>query len=260
MFIFGRHATFLRTSEKPPDEGGGGGAPEGEVLTEAQITQVGQIVQRTVNSAVTSQLTRVLPKALEEATKGLQDSIQEAIKKALPSEPPGGKHGEKDKDTNPLQKQVEALANDLENEKKARLEAENARIQAQRERQMDLGMNQFRAAISEKVKPELLDAAVELFGPKVLTLDDDGNVTLTVSRAPYKGAPLEKVQTTIDDGVEDFLKLESVKAFLPAPGGAQGKKPPIQPRIPVLRGGNGAGSDLPSDEEMAQHLAARGLI
>lgn len=249
-------AAILRNQDNPPDDntGAGDGA---KVLTEEEVGRI-------VNAAVTSQLNRAIPKALGDALGklDLKGQIAEAVKELVPQLAPpqkgdgsGGGDGKGHQVSEveaKLQKQLEAIATELEKEKKARQDAEQARIEAENQRKRDAALTAFRSGVAAKIKPELQDVFVEHFGSRRLKLAEDGTPLLTVRRAPYKGAPEEDMDLPLEEALPIFLASKEVQPFLPAPGGQQGadgrgNQRRVAPRVP----GNGASDTEKADAALA---------
>jgi hypothetical protein len=205
-------------------------AGEGEAGGNGPKTLTEEDVGRIVNAAVTSQLKRALPTAISEAIGAINfgEQIEGAVKKLIPQPPAdngdgkGGKGQPTSDIESKLQKQLETIATELENEKKARQAAEQAREEAETQRKRDAALSAFRSGVAPKVKPELQDVFVEHFGSRRLKIDKDGNPLLTVRRAPYKGAPEEDADLPLGEALPLFLASKDVQPFLPAPGGQQG--------------------------------------
>lgn len=263
MFIQ-RGSAILRAPEG--DNSGGGGAA---TFTEEQQAAIGQIV----NSAVTSQLKRSLGPGIGEALKGVKwgEVLAEPFKALLeqnpgsgsgggsgdddPSKGGKGKGGDKGADS-ALQQQVQKLATDLENERKARAAAEEATRATEAKRLLDSATTAFRNGLQPNLRPELLDVAVGHFG-SALKVSADGAPLLSVRKAPFKGAPEEDVDVPLAEGLQLLLTSEPMKPFLPPPGGDGSSR----------RGGapSGTGGGAPSlqskdpNERVAARLAALGL-
>jgi hypothetical protein len=214
----GRGAQLREEAGENGAEGGGGGAAQ-KALTEEAVGAI-------VNSAVTSQMRRMLGPAIAEAIGGLK--LEDRIAALIPKQPQGGDSGQGDEgapgtrgqiSTKELQKQLTTLQEKLELEQKARAAAEQQRTEIEQKSRNDSARNAFRGHLAPKVKPDVLDVVVDYFSQRFLRLDAAGNPTLTVKRAPYKGAPLTDEDLPLAEAIPFFLESEHIKPFLPAPGG-----------------------------------------
>ena len=235
----GRGALLREEAGDNGADGGGGAATK--PLNEEDVGKI-------VNSAVTSQLKRMLAPSITEALAGLK--LDEKIASLIPKTAPpgdsskgdgdaGGTHGQIS--TKALQQQLSALQEKLENEQKARAAAEQQRTEIELRSRTDSAKNAFRGHLAPKVKPDVLDVVVEHFSQRFLKLDASGNPTLTVKRAPYKGAPLTDEDLPLAEAIPFFLESEHLKPFLPAPGGdlENGRNGPRQrQRVGTSQGGD----------------------
>lgn len=244
MSILKRGSAILRAPEGDPN---GGGTPP-PLFSDEQQQAIGQIV----NAAVTSQLKRNLGPGIAEALKATKwEEILAPTITALAGTQPGATGGSEEEEQKPKGKkgsdafeaQIQKLATELENERKARQAAEQARLDAEQKRLMDGATTQFRNALQPKLRPELLDVAVGHFG-RDLKLGDDGSPLIRVKRAPYKGAPEEDADVPLSEGLSYLLGSEQIKPFLPAPGG--GGTEPKRGGAPS-RQSAGGGSSTASD-------------
>jgi len=263
------HQIALLEENKDP-AGGGGTAP---LFSEEQQAAIGQIV----NSAVTSQLKRSLPNAIGEAFKSvnwadtlkLDEVLDGKFSKLLEDMPDdaepdagGGKSkGKKPAPDDAVARQLKELADKLENSEKARAEEARMRQEAETARSMDRATGELRNLLQPAVRGELLDLLVrDLSGQKRIKLSENGSATLTVKRAPYKGAPEQDEDLPLGEAVPLWLGSEDAKVFLPAPGTTQTTTPPKGARAPA-RPGTTAQSQLPSDPAARtyQQLQEQGL-
>ncbi len=232
-------------------DGGGSGGGEGgdppKTLTDEQEQQVGRIV----NAAITSQLKRFdVEGKIKEAIEGLdlESKIKSALEGVVPKPGEGGPDKDKKKDVPPeIQAQLQKLADDLETEKAARKSAEEQRVKAEQDARFNEARSVLRNLLAPKVRPELLDVLVDKLAKLDgrLKVDEDGNATLAVKKAPFKGAAEEDVDLPIDDGVKSLLGSKEIHPFLPAPGGQQGGGGPGKgPGNRVPSSGGGGGDDL----------------
>lgn len=192
-----------------------------------------QKIAATVNAAVTSHLKRTLDKAIAAALEPTLKTINEKLT-APPPPPPdeeGGKKGKKaeDPETAALRKEIEALKD------RARLSDEKAAAVEKKARE-DSAYAALLQALDGKVKPEFREfVAKSLFhADKRVHFDEQGNPLFKSSKVPYAGAEPEDVDLPLKAGVEDWIKSESAKPFLPAPSPGAGadklpKKSAFQP-------------------------------
>ena len=259
MFIR-RGSAILRSPDPDPAAGGGGGG--GEALTEAQTKAIGAIV----NSAVTTHLSRIdfgakvteslgkveWAKVLTEPLKTLIPQTDSGSGGGGDDDPSKGKGGGKGKGGDPaLEQQLQKLATDLENERKARTLAEQATKDAETKRQLDRANAEVRNALQPKLRDDLLSVAVGHFG-KSLKLDDKGNALLSVKKAPYKGAPEEDMDVPLAEGLPILLASVDMKPFLPPPGGGADPR-----RGGTPSAGGGRGAPALDSKDPADRVAAR---
>jgi hypothetical protein len=102
-------------------------------------------------------------------------------------------------------------------EKAARVAIENQRIQ-------DGARGALRGALADLVNPLYLDDAMTRLDviEKRLKTDDKGNPILTVKRAPYKGAPEEDVELSLDEAIPLLVQSKDMARYLLPPGGQGG--------------------------------------
>lgn len=262
MFIQ-RGSAILRAPEPDPAAGTGGG---GEALTEVQQAAIGKIV----NSAITSHLGRIdFGAKVAEGLKTVKWSevLAEPMKALLEQTPgsgtggggdddpskAGGKAGKVSKDP-AVEQQLKSLAEKLEASEKKAAAADQARAEAEQKRLLDGATTSFRNGLQSKLRPELLDVAVGHFGVG-LKVDEKGNALYRVKKAPYKGAPEEDMDLPLVEALPILLANESMKPFLPAPGGDA-----------LRKGGNPGGGPgaTPADpknplDRVAARLASMGI-
>lgn len=243
---------------KAADDGSDGGGGDAPPFTEAQLAVIGQ----TVNAAITSHNKR--QRSLAEQVKEIDWGTMlkphfDAYVAALPDD--GGSGGGDDDDaggkgkggkgrqsgTDPaVAKQLQDLASKLEASEKRTKDAEEARAAAETQRAMDRATGELRNLLQPKVRPELLDIVVrDMSAQRTLKLGENGAATLTVKRAPYKGAPEQDDDLPLSEAVPLWLASDGAKVFLPAPGTNQ-TPPPKGGRGPQHTP-NGGGGELPTD-------------
>lgn len=252
------------------DPASGGGFSAGG-FSEEQQAAIGSIV----NSAITNHLKRSLGPQIAEALKAtkwdemLGPSVTGLIDKYLEdlpdpdaapeddqADPKSGKRPGKRGADSAVEQQLQKLATDLENERKARSAAEQATKEAEQKRLMESANTAFRNALQPKLRADLLDVAVGHFG-HALKVAEDGSPLLRVKRAPYKGAPEVDDDVALAEALPILLASESMKPFLPAPGADGTPRKGGSPSV----GGSGAtalDSKDPADR-VAARLAAMGI-
>lgn len=238
--MFGQRygSAILRAPEGDP--AGGGGSGEGgepvKPFTDEQLTAIGQVV----NAATTSQLKRMLGPSIAEGLKGMNwgELLTPEITKLVPppsngsgggdDDPAGGKGGKGKSGNSELERRVQELASQLETEKKQRQAADEARQKAEQDRRVDAAKIKLRNALQDKVAPGALEHAVDRLTivQNRLKVDENGNVTFRVKRAPYKGAPDEETDVSLEEAIPAVLAEEDMKIFVAAPkGNSDGRSP-----------------------------------
>lgn len=231
MSILRYGSAILRSPEGDPASGGGGGDDEAPAFTDAQLKAIAQVV----NSAVTSHGKR--QPTLAEQLKGVNwgellapefakltsaTSSDGADADDEDSAPPAKKPKKSDSD-----KRIEALMAEIAEEKKARLDAEERRLKAEQDRRVDAAKIKLRTALQGKLAPGALEHAIDRLTvvQNRLKVDENGNATFKVRRAPYKGLPEEDAELSMDEALPLILAEEDMKIYLPAPSGGGGKNP-----------------------------------
>lgn len=200
-----------------------------------------------VNSAVTSQLKRFIknefPALLGEALKPVTEQL--AAIKAAPPQPQEGGDGDKKPKVDP---QVAALTQQIE-EMKAKLTREaEQRAAAEKKARDDRAFSEFKGYLAKSVRPEMLDmVASHLFHiEKMIDVAEDGTATFKGTRTNF--GITEEVAYPLKDGVEQWLKGDQAKAFLPAP--STSNTPPHRRQVI-------SPSALPKDLDMATATPAQ---
>lgn len=195
---------------------------ESTPLTEEQVGNI-------VNSAVTAHLKKAVPRAITEAIGALKidEQISAAVAKLAPSEKePKGAQNDDDASggrvtTKDLQRQLSSLQDKLDASERKAQDLERQRIEVEQGARMSAALTAFRNGVQSHVKPELLEPFVDYFarGRGLLKVDDQGAPTLTVKRAPYKGAPPADEDLPLMEAIPLLLGTDDAKPFIPAPGG-----------------------------------------
>lgn len=179
-----------------------------------------------VNAAVTSHLKRSLDKAigaaLETALKPIQDKIaqQHAPQNDGEGEGKTKKKGQEDPATEALRREVEAL------KQQAKDSADRAAAVEKKARE-DRAYAELVQSLDGKVRPEFKEVAAKMLfhADKRVEFDDDGNPLFKTSKAPYAGTDPEDIHLPLRAGVDDWLKSDGAKPFLPAPSTGSGAPP-----------------------------------
>jgi hypothetical protein len=138
------------------------------------------------------------------------------------------------------------------------LSAERERvIAAEKKTREERAYTELRGSLEGKVRPELLDmVAKHLFMVEGrVETDESGTALFKSQRVPYTGAEPEEVRA----GVEDFLKSDAAKAFLPAPGTSSAPQLPKRGPSPNL-GGTDFSKPATSDTDKARRSLERERI
>lgn len=231
----------LREEDKEPTEGGGGEAP----FSEAQLIALQQLIAATANSAVTNQLKRNLPTAVSEGIKSINfgEILAPEIAKLKPTETSEKKPTPESEFT----EQLKAMAAKLEAADARAQNSERARVEAEQKRLQDSAVTQFRNHLQPKLREDLLDVAVSHWANTEgrLKVSDDGTALLRVKRAQFKGGPEQEEELPLAEAIPFLLASKEAKPFIPAPGGQQDKSGPVaKPRIPFVAPPANNGADL----------------
>lgn len=238
--------------------------PEGENQPKPLYEEdVGKIV----NAAVTSHNGR-MQKALEASFAAKLEEFKTEFSKQFAAPAPksdkggdegGGKPGTKSE----LERQIQSLAEKLEASEKARQAEAQRASEIEQQSKFSSAKNAFRSAVAAKVRPELLDPFIELYaGPYGrLKVSEDGKPILTVKRAPYKGAPEQDEDLSLEEAVPVLLASKDVSPFLPAPGGQQGGNgiPQQRTQLPAYQLAAQDQSDMAKLHAVGEALKAAGL-
>lgn len=180
-----------------------------------------------LNGIVTAHLKRFtekqLPSMFEAALKPLHEKL---------AAPPA--HAEEESKSKSKDKQtpeMAALLAQVEDMKAKMTAAETARASAEQKQRDDGARGALKDALSAHVRPELLNILTDhLFHQKkVVEFDDDGSPLFRSKKTDVFGGE-EDVRMPLKAGIEQFLKTDEAKPFIPAPGSAQSsplKKPSV---------------------------------
>ncbi len=167
-----------------------------------------------VNAAVTSHLKRSMGSAIEAAMKPVLDKLAAAPAPApAVTEETDGRRKKQDPEMLAMATQLADLQKTLQSER-------DRVIAAERRGREDRAYNDLRTTLEGKVRPDLLDVVTKhLFHvEKLVEVDDTGNALFRAQHVPYTGADPEDIRLPLRAGVESYLKSDSAKPFLPAPG------------------------------------------
>jgi hypothetical protein len=229
------------------EEAGTKSAEEGTGLTEERVAAM-------VNQAISSHAKRQ-SSAIEKLLEEKLGKFAEAIKPAPATE--GEKSTKGSTEAQMVKQQMDELRR-LYDEEKA------ARVATDTKSKWDSAQNQLRLALQKKqIRPELLEVAVGHLAhvSKALRFDENGNPILGVKRSRMKGAAAEENIFDIDGGVEDWLKTEEAKPFMPPPPSLNMLKQNGQAgnRTALPKYEQGPVSDEDRARRMAEMLSAAGV-
>jgi hypothetical protein len=234
----------------------GSNTPDPQYVTADQIGNI-------VNAALTARLPKMLQPAIEAALAPITAKLS-----APPPTPPSGDDGD-DKKKSKQTPEMAAMAKQIEDLTKGITAEREARAAAEKKQKEDRAYNELRQSLEGKVRPEFVDIlAKNLFQVEGrVSFGDDGAILFKSSKAPYVGAEPEEVQLPLKNGVEDFLKSDAAKHYLPAPSGGSNTSP-LPKRGPSPVSGRDFSKPATSDadkvqralEREAQALAALGKI
>jgi hypothetical protein len=242
-------AIRTRQDGQPNNQGGNGtgtgdGNGDGEgVLGEEARKEVEQLVNSAVNGAVTNQLARFKKSFTEEITKTLGETlspISEQLKQfSTQVQRPagggegggsgGGKKGEVSAEIQEQLARFEGRTKELEGmlaqERKAREEERAARERDRAESMSKEERAQLAGVLRARGIPEpQVKAAVALLHgeEKLIGRTDDGQIVFKVAKGTGQARYIDEVE--LEKGVEEWLKTDDGKAFVPArqAGGAGG--------------------------------------
>lgn len=186
------------------------GTPNDAPKTEANQAELGNAI----NAAVTSHMKRLtektLPTMLEGAMKPLLDQI--AALKAAPA--PTAATDDKTK----VSPEVAALTQQLADMKTKLTQEGEQRAAAEKKSRDDRAFSDLKSQLASQVRPEMLNViASHLFHiEKSVEVDDTGNAIFKGKQTNY--GITEDVAYPMKDGVEQWLKSDAAKPYLPAPG------------------------------------------
>lgn len=207
-------------------------APEAqETFSRAEVTAL-------VNQAITSHTKRLEAK-FAESLEGIKQLL--AQKPAEPS-PDAAKTVQVDPEIVKLREALDRVKQENERERSARVQSEErARAQAE-----DAAL---RDAIARNgIRPELRSAAFHMLKAE-MQRDEEGNAKLAIKRVRERGRPAEAVPFSIDDGVQDWIKSDEAKAFLPPP--TTPAKPTTAGRAPSVAAASAQRADASFDASLA---------
>lgn len=207
-----------------------------------------------VNAAVKAHLQRFtekqLPTLLEAALKPISEKLA-----AAPPPPPvddegKSKKSKQDPETNALAKQIEEMKKELA-DRDAKVAAAEKRAREER------AYTELRGSLEGKVRPELIDMVAKhlMVVDQRVDFDESGVALFKSQRVPYAGAEPEELRLPLRAGVEDFLKSDAAKPFLPAPSGSGAAPLPKRGAAPV--GGTDFSKPATTDAEKSRRAAER---
>ncbi len=226
--------------------------PEPKYVTAEEIGNI-------VNAAVSSHLKRSLGGAIDTALKPVLEKLS-APPPPPPADDDGGSSGtpKKGKQT----PEMLAMAKQIEDLTKTIVTEREGRAAAEKKQREDRAYAELRSSLEGKVRPDLLDmVAKNLFVVEGrVVVEENGNILFKTSKAPYVGAEPEEQQLPLKSGVDDFLKSDAAKPFLPAPNSGA-SAPQLPKRGPSPNpGGTDFSKPATSDADKARRAAERERI
>lgn len=189
-----------------------------------------------VNAAVKQHVARFIknefPALIGEALKPVLEQVAAAKVAPVVDETDSKKgKGKQDPEYLALQKSFDDLKTSLATSEKARVDTEN------RARE-DRAYGDLRAGLEGKVRPELLDVVAKyLFvADKRVEFDENNTPLFRVQRRAFAGADPEDVRVPLKSGIDEFMKSEAAKPFLPAPATSGASPLPKRMGNPVAPG------------------------
>lgn len=218
--------------------------------------QLGNMVNAAVSAHIKRFTEKQLPAILEASLGKALEPIQ--AKLAAPQTPSDDEGKKKVKET----PEMLAMAKQIEDMKRALEEKEQRATAAEKKARDERAYTELRASLEGKVRPELLDVVAEnLFHvKKAVDFDEAGTPLFKSTRSPYAGAEPEEVRLPLRAGVEDFLKSEGAKAFLPAPSSGSGAAPLPKRGTAATPTGTDFSKPATTDAEKARRAAERAQL
>lgn len=188
-----------------------------------------------VNAAVTAHLKRFAEKQLPDILKGHLDAALKPVVEKLtaPVAPPPSddEPSPKTKGKNQPSPELAAMQQKLDDSLRALKEADDKRVAAEKKAREDRAYSDFKSELGKHVRPDMLDlVANHLFRIEGLVeVQEDGSALFKSSRSQYGIA--EEIRLPLKDGVEQYVKSDAAKPFIPAPSTSQApqtKKTPFQ--------------------------------
>jgi hypothetical protein len=263
MFVR-RLCAILRAPEGDGGSGGGGGSGGDDgnapLFTEQQFTAIGEIV----NKALTSKIPKMVSGGLEAGLKGVnwKDILTPLVADLVPKADSGSGGGSGDDagkskskgggTVEPeVQRQLAKLAEDLEKERKARLEAVQESETIKRSHEFGTARQRLYEGLKPHASETLHDVWVDhLLHHKRLKVEE-GVPLLEVEYAPVRGMPKQKEFLPLDEAIPHLIAADEAKRFQAPPGTNDDGK-----GTPGPRARRGAAPSLDSKDPMAR-VAAR---
>lgn len=186
--------------------------------------QLGNMVNAAVSAHIKRFTEKQLPAILESALKPITEKL------AAPPPPADDEGGKRKSKQDP---ETLALAKQLEDLKKELADRDQKVAAAEKRAREERAFGDLRTSLEGKVRPELLDfvakhlVAVE----NRLVFDENGTPLFKSQRVPYAGAEPEEINLPLRAGIDEFLKSDSAKPFLPAPSSASASPLPKRPSM-----------------------------
>lgn len=219
--------------------------------------QLGNMVNGAVKAHLQRFIEKQLPALFEAQLKPIMEKLTAPAAQTPPSEDEGkGKKGKQNQDPEYL-----AMAKKLEDMEKAIQERDQKVAAAEKAARDQRAFTELRSGLSDKLRPEVVDFVAKYLMQveQRVDFDESGNVLFKSTRAPFAGADPEEIRLPLRSGLEDFLKSDAAKPFLPAP--TTSSAPPLPKRgAAPNQGGTDFSKPATSDADKVRRAQERARI
>lgn len=195
----------------PDDEQGESkSAPDTKASDEATNTAINQAITAHLKRFAEKTLPTLLATQLESVLKPIHDKLAKPVEEE-----------EVKTKTVKVTPEMQALQAQLEEFKTKFTHETAARVAAEKKSRDDKAQSELRTHLQPHVKPDLLDILTDHLyrGKGVVDFEEDGTPIFKSKKADGWGGE-EDVRMPLRAGVDQFLKSNEAKPFMPAPGSA----------------------------------------